>query len=269
MIGFRDLPWSALPSAWVARLRTRPARVPTGASPKPITVVHAYYENPRMLRRQLANWRSMGDDGLRVIVVDDGSPDHPATEVLKPKPALDVSLYRIEVDVRWNWLAARNLAMHEAREGWCLLLDMDHMVPPETFRALTLGRHDPRCIYRFSRIDFDGSRLPPHRNIWFMTREMFWRVGGYDEALSGYYGTDGEFIRRAAATAPLRLLKEHVVRHEYLEDSSTLRYRRKQPEDAAVHRLVAARGRHWAPRSLTFPWSLVDLEGASSAAGDQ
>ncbi len=263
MIGLRDLPWSALPSGLVAQLRTRQARIALGSTPKPLTIVHAYYENPRMLARQIKNWRDMRADNLSVIVVDDGSPEYPASSVLALIPELNLSLYRIEVDVRWNWLAARNLGMHKARDEWCLLLDMDHIVPPETYRALAYGLHDPGTIYRFSRINSDASRLPPHRNIWFMTRDMFWKVGGYDEALSGYYGTDGEFLRRAAATAPLRLLEANLVRHEYFEDSSTTRYKRKQPEDATVRKLIAARPRNWKPRALSFPWRAVDLSPAS------
>jgi hypothetical protein len=30
-----------------------------------------------------------------------------------------------------------------------------------------------------------------------MTRAMYDRIGGYDEALAGNYGTDGDFARRA------------------------------------------------------------------------
>ena len=46
-----------------------------------VTLVMAYYENPAMLRRQFANIRALPDNLkylLRVIIVDDASPQWPA-----------------------------------------------------------------------------------------------------------------------------------------------------------------------------------------------
>jgi len=231
--------------------------------PKAVQFIYPYYENPNMLAYQAGLWSAFEKalwERLSVIVVDDGSPEHPAETVLRgivlPFP---VRLYRIDVDVRWNWLAARNLGMAHAAGGWCLLTDMDHVVSLETLSSVVFGRHDPRTVYRFSRVESDGVPIKPHPNSWLMTRDMFWQIGGYDEALSGYYGTDGEFRRRVAGTAPVRILTDTLVRHEFHLDASTMRYARKQPEDLAVQRLVAARGPDWRPKTLSFPWRAVAL----------
>jgi hypothetical protein len=92
-----------------------------------------------------------------------------------------------------------------------------------------------------------------------MTRAMFWRVGGYDEALSGHYGTDGDWRRRCAATAPIRLLPLALTRYEFYEDSSTVAYARKRPEDAGKKAIIAKRTRSWRPRVLSFPYEEVPL----------
>jgi len=55
----------------------------------------------------------------------------------------------------------------------------------------------------------------------------------------------------------MRLLRAALVRHEYVGDSSTQRYHRKQPQDAAVRRLVAARRPGWQPTTLSFPYHEV------------
>lgn len=232
---------------------------------KRITLVYPYYENPRMLAKQIEHWSSMFRQApcFQVTIVDDGSPT-PAANADFGVMRYATALFRIEVDVRWNWLAARNLAMDNA-DGWCLLTDMDHVVPWETLQSLVWGAHDPNIIYRFSRVEADGTPVSPHPNSWFMTREMFWRIGGYDEALSGFYGTDGEYRRRAAATAPIRILTDRLVRHEFYLDASTTRYARKQPEDRAVQALVSSRGPDWKPRVLSFPWHSVDLHKSPSA----
>jgi len=247
--GFDDAPFADVPSGdW-----------------KPLQFVYPYYENPLFFERQLNLWESYPWEvraALRVNVVDDGSPEHPTETVLLPRMAslsFALRLFRIEVDVRWNWLAARNIGMHHAHDGWCVLTDMDHMVPPETAVALSRGRFDPAIIYRFSRRESTGVLIHPHPNSMFMTREMFWRVGGYDEALSGHYGTDGDWRRRCAATAPVRTLREELARYEFERDSSTQRYLRKQPEDAGKKAIIKARGPRWRPRALSFPYHEVAL----------
>jgi hypothetical protein len=137
---------------------------------------------------------------------------------------------------------------------------MDHVIPESTAAAVIYGQHDPSVIYGFSRIEHTGEPLAPHPNSWLITRAMFWQVGGYDEALSGHYGTDGDWRRRCAATAPMAILSDRLIRHEYQADSSTTAYLRKQPQDAAVKRIVGLRGNGWRPKTLSFAHHEVSLE---------
>lgn len=229
---------------------------------RPLTFVYPYYRNPQFLGAQVRLWSSYAVELralLAAIIVDDGSPDFPASDVLRGLALpFRVRLFRIEIDVRWNWLAARNIGMHHAH-GWCLLTDMDHMVPAETAEALTHELHDPHVIYRLLRRESTGARIHPHPNSMLMTRETFWRVGGYDEALSGFYGTDGDWRRRCARTARVRTLAHYLERHEYEGDSSTQNYLRKQPEDAGKKAILARRGPGWRPRTLSFPFHEVAL----------
>lgn len=238
----RDLP--------VVTVRRAPAR-------KRVTLCVPYYENPTFLQTQVDVWRGYAADlaaELSIVLVDDGSP----MPCQKPTElAASLRLFRIEVDVRWNWLAARNIGAHHADDGWLLLTDIDHVLPETTLRAVIEGAHDPKAVYAFSRREHTGAAAAPHSASFLMTRAMFWTIGGYDEALSGHYGTDGDYRRRLAAVAPLRVLTDELVRHEYVGDSSTVRYLRKQPEDAAVKRLVAARRPGWRPRVLSFPYHEV------------
>lgn len=235
--------------------------------PKTVTFVYPYYENPIFLCEQIRGWLDYPREILervRVIIVDDGSPFTPArvaVDHLAPNSAgLRLRLFRIEVDVRWNWLAARNIGAHHADDGWLMLTDMDHVCPFPVAEKLQTRAHDPHTIYRFSRHDYIASDPPsivpihPHPNSLFMTREMYWRIGGYDEALSGHYGTDGDYRRRCAATARVRTLREALIRCEYKGDSSTTTYKRKQPEDAGKKAIIARRRKGWRPRVLSFPY---------------
>lgn len=232
------------------------------SEPRGITFCYPYYQNPIFLGLQLRRWTTYPHELLRqlsVIVVDDGSPDYPAVDVLRdfalPFP---LRLFRIGVDVRWNWLAARNVAMYHAH-GWCVLTDMDHMVPEPTLRSIVFGKLWPSYIYRFTRREWTGESIHPHPNSMLMTSTTFWDVGGYDEALSGHYGTDGDWRRRCAAAKRVFTLPCPLERHEYVHDSSTTAYKRKQPEDAGKKAIIAARGPNWRPKVLSFPYEEIAL----------
>lgn len=205
-----------------------------------LTFICAYYLNAGMLKEQLRIWADYPDDlkkHFHAIVVDDGSPRSPARDAFTCVGLASQRLFRIGVDVRWNWLGCRNLGVSQATTDWVLLTDIDHVLPVESLRALltesTLkGRRelttqpypkgevedvamplDPEFIYRFPRVD--APRLWPyalrdcpkrgedksyHPNSWLMTRTMFERVGGYDERFSGFYGSDSEFRERCKLT---------------------------------------------------------------------
>lgn len=231
-----------------------------------VTLVLPYYENPRFFARQIRHLSSIDWEylsHLRLIVVDDGSPSNPAVEVARTfgakKKFASFRIFRIEKDVRWNWLAARNIGAHHADTAWIMLTDMDHVLQEDVLQTLVCGKFDENKIYRFSRCESTEIKIHPHPNSWFMTRKMFWKVGGYDEALSGYYGTDGEYRRRCAATTKIEIMSDELVRHEYEVDSSTTRYKRKQPEDARVKQMIRARGRDWKPLTLSFPYHKVEV----------
>lgn len=251
-------------SRWADRLPR--VSVPQRSLPKPITLIVPYYENATFFASQLDRWAALDDDlldAVRIIIVDDGSPMTPASEVLArrgTRPCIRYRVFRIGVDVPWNWLAARNIAAHHAADGWLLLTDMDHVIPTQTFRSVCYGSHDPTVIYGFSRLEHTGERIDPHPNSWLMTKSMYWKVGGYDEEISGHYGSDGDWRKRCAATAPMKILNAPLIRHEHQDDSSTTRYQRKLPTDtAAVQRIVASRGQGWRPKTLSFPYAEVSL----------
>lgn len=247
---------------------------------EPITLIVPYYEAPKMLLQQAADWLSLPAEvkrNVNLIVVDDGSQDHPLNHdwlnVLKATGLRSVRVFRILVDVRWNWLAARNIGVHHAAEGFVILTDIDHSVPIGGFVTAIYGDLNPKVIYRWSRIDPAATRILPHPNSWLMTRQMFWKIGGYDEALSGYYGTDGDFRRRAARTARIARIDVPLVHHENLLDASVTRYQRKQPEDRMVQKIIGKRRSHgktaWRPKVLSFPYEEVTHDTTDQAAQDQ
>lgn len=245
-------------------------------TPRPWTLVLPYYDNPTMLAMQLghlAGWPEELRRQLRLIVVDDGSPRFPALPVFEGWAHLHkadlltwvapfvFSLYRIGVDVRWNWIACRNLAMAEAQTEWRLMTDIDHLVSPEAADFVANGPIKARRIYRFERRDYPAlTPYKPHPNSWLMTGAMFDKVGGYDERFSGHYGTDGMFRDRCIAAAEsVKMIAQPLWRvpREVVADASTTTYGRKEKQDHdGVRRIRAEIAQSGKPTPLrgSFPW---------------
>ena len=231
-----------------------------------VTLVLAYYENPSMLERQYAVLRALPEElraWISLTVVDDGSPDSPARAPMESLGIASFELYRVDVDVRWNQDACRNIGAHHARaDGWLLLTDMDHLVPEATWRRVIQGRLDRSIVYRFSRVsEPELQPYKPHPNTWLLTRRLYVTVGGYDERFAGWYGTDADFRDRITPRAKaVEILPEVIIRvpREVTPDASTTRYERKSAEDVEnIRRILHARTPGARPKTLSFPYHRV------------
>lgn len=239
----------------------------------PITLVMAYYMNPGMLERHYRLWDSIADKRLRehlhVVVVDDGSPE-PTAAMAPPGCLHDMSIqiYRIDVDIRWNQDAARNVGVAHAETNWVLLTDIDHIVRVKTWKFLTSQLElDTGKVYKFRRIsEPELQPYKPHPNSWLMTKKLFEAAGGYEERFAGLYGTDGDFRDRVVPLAKEVVhLKDSIIRvpRQVTPDASTTTYLRKQPEDSRglpiVRRQIEAmkQAGDYKPLNLSFPYHRV------------
>lgn len=244
-----------------------------------LTLVLPYFENPSMLALQFEGWRQWPAKlrrRLRVVLVDDGSERAPAASVARPEGLPALEIYRVTENRPWHQHGARNLGAHVAPEGWLLLTDMDHVLSAESgamlLKAMDKGRLDPGTCYMLDRIEADTG-LPtrnaagapkPHPNSFVMTRETYWRIGGYDEFWCRRYGTDAFFRRRAFERAGKGHLNIPLTRYwrDLVPDASTNGLPRKEGRDpnAAEQVAEAKRARGVAQDyvlTLDFPWERV------------
>lgn len=232
----------------------------------PISVIMPYYDNPTMLLKQLEEFSKMSSEVqelLELMIVDDGSPEHPAGELCAQQlHTFLLQIYRIDVNVRWNQDAARNIGARHAGKKWLLLTDIDHLIPEGTLRYLMNAHLSEKAIYKFARLEYDGvTPYKVHPNTWFMTDKMYERVGGYDERFAGYYGTDWDFRDRTVRAAEkIQQLPCPIIRvgREHIPDASTPReFGRKSPDDAAaIKKIRDARGKA-GPERFRFPYHKV------------
>lgn len=247
-----------------------------------LTIVLPFFCNLGMLAEQLRVWADYPAElraRLHVVIVDDCSPKavRLSRKVLTGEGLASLRAYRLLKKKRWNWLACRNLGARVATTDWLLLTDIDHVVPPVTLQRLLDGPLDPLHVYRFTRVDAPH-RWPyaldacpaykPHNDTWLMTRALFFdeRIGGYDERLSGCYGTSGEFRDRALAAARAHVrLAEPVIRYprEIIPDASTsptVYTRKNDPvndNDLRRRKELRDRIKNWRPLHGLVPYELI------------
>jgi hypothetical protein len=226
------------------------------------TLIMAYYENRDMLAAHYEMMRKFSKEVrkyMRVIIVDDGSPINPA---VPGDPGCPLEIYRINIDIRWNQDAARNIGASFAQTDWMIVTDMDHMVPEATWQYVQTFEPNPMTTYKFSRVSAPLLEpYKPHPNSYFISKRIWDLVGGYDERFAGFYGTDGDFRDRLNQVSKVEQIKQHLIRvpRDYIHDASTTRYARKTPADAAIRDIKGQRARiaGWRPVTLSFPFERV------------
>lgn len=249
-----------------------------------LSVVMPYYRNPGMLQRQYSVWAGDWPADLRqqleIVIVDDGSPDECALDVLRPVGLPAIRIFKVLEDRPWHQHGARNLGAREAAGDWLLMTDMDHIVPAATInQVLRQMARNRRCHMTFARVDAptdphwlsddfpdmkpttraDGS-LKPHPNSFVLRRDDYLRIGGYDEDYCGIYGTDGMFRKRLERALPRHHVLSPLIRvpREVVGDASTRDVQRKDGRSPnAKHKVLMrkrAEGRTKAITFCAFPW---------------
>jgi glycosyltransferase involved in cell wall biosynthesis len=246
-----------------------------------LTIVFPYFRNLGMVLEQQRVWDDYPPElksRLHIIVVDDCSEKGSLSwSDVTATGLASIRLFRLLKKIRWNWLACRNLGAEMAKTEWLLLTDIDHVVPPGTLNRLMTGPVENGAIYRFNRVTADRAwpydlrnlqYHKPHNDTWFLRKRLFFskNVGGYDERLSGCYGTSSEFTYRLQSAASAHIvLEEQIVRYprEVIKDASTSPdvYTRKGDEknDADLKRRKNERDliKHWKPLRGLTPWEEI------------
>lgn len=200
-----------------------------------ITIIVPYYRNPKMLATQLENWALL-PDAYRFVIVDDGSPE-PALNVIADMPERwqlrgdRLRLYRVGIDIPWNRGGARNLGAHVAETDWIFHMDIDHLLPYKAamhlltvplirdrwykFRRFRIGRADD--TRRKDRIpdSAEFGEIHPHMDSYLITKDLYWKNGGYDEDYSGCLGGGTPFVQSLEKLSPALMAPPDVYLHVY------------------------------------------------------
>lgn len=240
------------------------------------TLIVPYYRNVAMLREQATEWLRYPAD-MRIILVDDGSPE-PALDVIRGVGHTGaLSVFRILKDVPWNRGGARNLGSHLADTKWIAHVDIDHLLPADCATRLLETQLDNRFWYRFPRFrrgqadetrrkdkipdDVEFGEIHPHIDSYVCRRELYWKSGGYDEDYSGCLGGGSPFLKRFESMAPVKLLSKNVFLCVYtrsvVADASDHTLSRDTTEYARRKKVKEASNNTIPKNPMRFEWERV------------
>jgi hypothetical protein len=237
------------------------------------TLIVPYYDNPAMLRRQAEEWARY-PESVRVIVVDDGSPGHPAVDVVPADSR--AAIYRVGVDIPWNRNGARNLGAAVAKTNWILHTDVDHVLPTSSAEKLVMRELDPDRWYRFERwrvgradetrkkdpipADKELGQVKPHNDSFICTLGLYWRAGGYDEDFSGSLGGSAPFLgwmKKLAGDAAVLPIPLFVHTRNAVADASESVLSRDRSRFERLRREKRKAGDPRPTDHVRFPWRRV------------
>jgi hypothetical protein len=204
-----------------------------------ISLIHPFYNDEKRLELQIENWMTWPDEICKLVdvtLIDDHSKNPLKIEKKKWKQlrnkGLQVRIFRIEDDLKWNTPGALNLGFTVAPKRWILTMDSDCFFDAENIKKLMDFRPRTDRIHKFKRKRFgttepanwlNNERFLPCTML--MQAEVYWRVGGFDEdftgAYSGGYGFfDTYFDRCAKELGYLRAVVEGIIAGEWLPSVS-------------------------------------------------
>lgn len=160
-----------------------------------LTLITHVYNAQQPVDRQLALWKQFSAPlraRLKFLIID----DHSDTPLQVDKGDLDLRLVRVDDDIDWNMPGCRNLAATLCETPWMLFFDVDNVASEASLLKIVgaLPRLDTQRLHVFRRTE-NGVDVEPHINSFLITRQGFFKAGGYDEDFSGHYGFEDVAFR--------------------------------------------------------------------------
>jgi hypothetical protein len=232
-----------------------------------LTVITHVYNAQQPVAQQIALWKQYQPAllaRLSFLIIDDHS-DEPLRVDAGP---LDLRLVRVDDDIDWNMPGCRNLAATLAETPWMLFFDVDNVASEASLQKIVdaLPLLDRKRLHVFRRTE-NGVDVEPHINSFLITRQGFWRAGGYDEDFSGHYGFEDVLFRM--------MWRKHVGSEVLLTDIAfeQLQFRTSglDRDTTRNQRLIQTKAAAGLPKPrgmLRFAWRALDAVEAATQDAD-
>jgi hypothetical protein len=151
---------------------------------------------------------------IHFVFVDDHSK--PKITIPEDTP-LNYTLVRITDDIMWNQGGARNLGVKFAKSDHIIVTDLDVLFPDTLLESLISFHPPANSIFKFNTY-LGLKKVQPHFNVFFMSREVFYKTNGIDEEFSGHYGHEDTFfyfLQKALGTRFYVYKPSNIVHKEH------------------------------------------------------
>jgi len=123
---------------------------------------------------------------------------------------LNIGVYRITDDLKWNTPGTLNLGFTVAPDSWVLTMDSDCTFAAGDMNRFLAANPEEGAVYKFNRQRYGDPEIENLGNKRYLPcsmllhKNLFWHVGGFDEDFTGEYSGgyalfDNYFDRRVAA----------------------------------------------------------------------
>lgn len=179
-----------------------------------LTIFFPYYNQPTALINQLeimSNYNEEIRKKISIFIVDDGSTKEECKLAILQKylDKLEITLYRIDIDIPWNMPETNNLAFRYIETDYVIRLDIDHYLDSEEIAKILDLNPKQNICYKFRRKDPKGNPNPRNSvNSYLINKKDYWLNKGYNEFFSGHYGNDDiDFFNRMDNVCKVILLE--------------------------------------------------------------
>lgn len=190
---------------------------------------------------------------IHFIVVDDCSPVFIDFDNVN----LNLTLIKIDKDIRWNSGGAKNLGVFCCETSRIIIADSDIIFPVDTLEACMREESIPDDeVFVFDRFSLDKNmqwyKDGVHPNCFFMTKQSYLDLHGYNEDFCGYYGDDLYFNQLLHIKRKIFNCGENI-----LNNNSSMANNQVRHVDNEVWEMLEANGIMQSLTSLRFPWHFV------------
>ncbi|GJQ10496.1 hypothetical protein GpartN1_g2287.t1 [Galdieria partita] len=183
------------------------------------TVVAACKDRLPQLKQVFNSWLSL--HGIfQIVLVDWSSSESLHSFVVKTLQQtlshVQVVIVRVENASNWNLAQAYNLGISFAGADWILKLDCDTWID-----RLFLVKHPMRSHSFYSASIASEKSL---HGVFYMPKQVFYQIGGFDERIQSYGWEDDSLLERAKSYLYLERIQPGTIVHIPHEEILRLKY---------------------------------------------
>ena len=240
-----------------------------------LTLVHPFFGEEERFEKLFNNWlkySTLIKDKLKIILVDDyGNPPINSLLTKNKLKYLDfnLSIFRIEENLKYNTPGALNLGVMCADSEWVLIMDSDCTFFPDEMEKIMNFRPNNKFTYKFprKRITNDSHKATNTRFLpctILFHKNLFLNINGFDEDFTGEWSNgygffDNHFDIKVIANGFGCRLISNIIATEWMPDFVGPHVVRNEEHHNINKRILYDKRNNRMALSnhmLRFPWKL-------------